>query len=174
MKLKPGDPFPKFRLPIVGGEAIEIGKPAEDNNWQLVVVYRGLHCPLCLRYLIQLEKLKDRLQKLNVEIVALSGDPREKAETLVRENNVTIPVAYGLSLDQMRKLGLYISHPRSPEENDRPNPEPALFVIDEEGNLRLTDVSNNPFLRPDLEALVEGLKYIRAPENNYPIRGTCV
>ncbi len=174
MKLKAGDPFPKISLPVAGGETITIGKAHSDDTWQLVVVYRGLHCPLCLRYLAQLEKLKDILLKLKVEIVTVSGDPRGKAEKLVSERNLTLVVAYDLKLDQMREWGLYISHPRSAQENDRPNPEPALFVIDEKGKLRLTDVSNNPFLRPDLEALRQGLEYIRSREINYPIRGTYV
>ncbi len=172
MKLKAADSFPKITLPLVGGRTIELGKPRGDNNWQLVVVYRGLHCPLCLHYLARLEALRKSLKNLRVEIIAVSGDPEEKAEQLVRVSKLTLPVAYGLTLDDMREMGLYISPPRSAQENDRPNPEPAMFVIDEDGNLRLTDVSNNPFLRPDLDALSQGLEYIRGPANDYPIRGT--
>ena len=37
---------------------------------------------------------------------------------------------------------------------------------------QVVDLSNNPFARPDLEVFVSGLEWIRAPENNYPIRGT--
>ena len=40
-----------------------------------------------------------------------------------------------------------------------------------EGNLQVTDISNGPFVRPHLEALVGGLEFIRNPDNNYPIRG---
>ena len=38
--------------------------------------------------------------------------------------------------------------------------------------VQVTDISNAPFARPDLKTLLGGLRFIRNPENNYPIRGT--
>ena len=72
----------------------------------------------------------------------------------------------------MKELGLYISHPRSAEEHDRPFAEPGLFVVNSEGLIQVVNISNAPFARPDLSSLVMGLTFIRDPENNYPIRGT--
>ncbi|WP_206020088.1 hypothetical protein [Pseudomaricurvus alkylphenolicus] len=40
------------------------------------------------------------------------------------------------------------------------------------GKVQLVDISNAPFVRPDLQSLVKGLAFIRNPENNYPVRGT--
>ena len=71
----------------------------------------------------------------------------------------------------MQQLGLYISDPRSPKETDHPFAEPGLFVVNVQGTLQVVDISNNPFVRPDLKTLVSGLKWIRNPDNNYPIRG---
>ena len=79
-------------------------------------------------------------------------------------------VGYGLSIEQMHSLGLYISDPRSPEETDRPFAEPGVFLINEKGTLQLVDISNAPFSRPDLNALVGGIDFIRS--NDYPIRRT--
>ena len=45
-------------------------------------------------------------------------------------------------------------------------------MINEEGGVQVVDISNNPFVRPELGALVSGLAWIRNPDNNYPIRGT--
>ena len=70
----------------------------------------------------------------------------------------------------MKQLGLYISHPRSAEETDHPFAEPGLFVINDSGTVQVVDISNNPFVRPELEALTSGLAWIR--KNTYPIRGT--
>ena len=78
----------------------------------------------------------------------------------------------GLTLEQMQDLGLYISIPRSEKETDHDFAEPGLFVINSDGQVQVVDISNNPFARPDLEVFVSGLEWIRAPENNYPIRGT--
>lgn len=103
-------------------------------------------------------------------MIALSSDPRERAEEEAKEEGWRLPVACELSLDQMRTLGLYISEPRSPQETDRPFCEPGLFVTNPEGRLQIVDVSNAPFSRPDLNALLNGLKFIQ--EKGYPIRGT--
>jgi len=69
-------------------------------------------------------------------------------------------------LEQMRD----ISHPRSPEETDRPFPEPGMLAVNADGHVQLIDISNMPFNRSDLDELVETVEWIQ--ENNYPIRGT--
>lgn len=68
--------------------------------------------------------------------------------------------------------GLTASLPRSERETDHNFAEPALFVVNEDGRLHVEEYSNNPFVRADLPTLVRGLKWIRKPENDYPIRGT--
>ena len=79
-------------------------------------------------------------------------------------------MAYGLGIDDMRRLGLYVSEPRSPQETDRPFAEPGLFVVNAQGNLQIAEASNAPFVRPDLELVAKGIAFIR--ENDYPVRGT--
>lgn len=72
----------------------------------------------------------------------------------------------------MQELGLYISVPRSEKETDHPFAEPGLFVVNDKNEVQVVDISNASFARPELETLVSGLRFIRDPENNYPIRGT--
>jgi hypothetical protein len=43
--------------------------------------------------------------------------------------------------------------------------------VNSEGKLHVVDISNNPFVRPELQSLISGLDWIRNPANNYPIRG---
>ena len=66
----------------------------------------------------------------------------------------------------------YISIPRSEQETDHNFAEPGLFVINQDGNIQVIDIANNPFSRPELSTFVSGIKWIRNPKNNYPIRGT--
>lgn len=167
--LASGTTFPKMEVAQLGGGTLTLGAPRDGYEWQLVIVYRGLHCPLCKKYLAQLEELQNGYYEAGVDIVAVSGDPEEKAQAMVDEKALTFPVGYGLSVEQMDTLGVYISDPRSPKETDRPFPEPGLFVVNAEGLIQMVDVSNAPFLRPDLEATLGGIKFIRA--NDYPIRG---
>ena len=69
-------------------------------------------------------------------MVGVSGDPEGKAAAMVESAGLTFPVAYGLAIEQMRDLGLYISHPRSPEETDRPFPEPGMFAVNADGHVQ--------------------------------------
>jgi peroxiredoxin len=155
--------MPKLSLPKVGGGNVVLGG---EGRWQMVVVYRGRHCPLCRRYLKTLDDLLEDFRSIGTEVVAVSGDPKEKAESEVTEEGWRFPVVYDLSPEAMHTLGLYISEPRSPQETDRLFPEPGLFVVNPEGLAHIIDVSNAPFARPDLQGVLNGR------ERGYPIRGT--
>jgi len=159
--------MPTFSLPLVGGGVAQLGA---EGSWQIAVVYRGRHCPLCRKYLKQLDGLLGDFREIGAEVIAISGDPRDRAEEEAREEGWRFPVGCELSQDQMRALGLYISEPRSPQETDRPFAEPGLFVTNPNGLLQIVDVSNAPFARPDLQGVLNGLKFIQ--EKDYPIRGT--
>jgi len=170
-KLHAGSKFPTLTATLISGEQVELGKPQNGADWQLIVVYRGRHCPLCTKYLNQLEGYKETLLATGVDLIAVSGDSKAQLESHREQLEVSFPLAYGLSLEQMKTLGLYISDPRSEQETDHPFAEPAIFVVNNEGTIQVTDISNNPFVRPELQALVNGLGWIRNPDNNYPIRG---
>lgn len=168
-QLKPGERLPKVTVARLGGGDLQLGKPVDDHEWQLVVVYRGKHCPICKTYLAELERTAAEFAKAGVGVIAVSGDPEDRARSFTDEIGVTFPVGYGLTVDQMKVFGLYISEPRSEKETDRPFAEPGLFVINADGKLQILNISNAPFARPDLAELAKGLKFIR--DNDYPIRG---
>ncbi|MBD3625311.1 MAG: AhpC/TSA family protein [Rhodobacteraceae bacterium] len=171
-KLQAGEAFPKLNVPQLGGGTLRLGTPAEGRDWQLVVVYRGKHCPICTTYLGELNGLLDEFEELGVDVVAVSGDPEEKARAQMEAVEPRFPVGYDLSVEQMAALGLYISDPRSPQETDRPFAEPGIFVVNADGRIQILDISNAPFARPSLQSLVRGIRFVRNPDNNYPIRGT--
>jgi len=166
-KLEAGSMVPAISAPKVGGGRIAIGN---TGGWQMVVVYRGRHCPICRTYLKGLDGLYDEIDGGGTEVVAVSGDPKEKAESEAAEQGWRFRVGYGLTTDQMRQLGLYISEPRSPQETDQPFSEPGLFVINLQGQAQIIDISNAPFARPDPRGVRNGLRFIE--ERSYPIRGT--
>lgn len=166
-KLQAGSDLPSLSFPKVGGGEIKLNS---GTGWKMLVVYRGKHCPLCRTYLKTLNGLLDQFRESGIDVVAVSADTKEKAEVEANEEGWRFPVGYGLSQEQMRTLGLYISAPRSPQETDRPFPEPGLFVINPEGKIQILDVSNAPFARPELNAVLKGIQFIR--EKSYPIRGT--
>lgn len=172
MKFTAGASFPDIRLPTLEGESISVGTPAEGSDWRLLIIYRGKHCPLCTRYLNEVEQLRIDFLNLGIDILAASADSFEQAQAHKSNLAVNFPIAYNLTIADMKLLGLYISLPRSEKETDHPFAEPGLFIINDKGTVQLIDISNGPFARPELSTLLSGLSFIRDPENSYPIRGT--
>ena len=166
-KLTAGGNMPEITLPAVGGGEAKIG--GIRDGWQMIFIYRGLHCPICKNYAAKVNALKDKFDELNTDILFVSGDNVEKAKSFVVEVGLSVPVAYDLSVGQMFELGLYVSDPR-PNETDRPFPEPGLFLVNEKGHAHIVDISNAPFVRPEPELIIRGIAHIK--KNDYPIRGT--
>lgn len=166
MKIAAGQPFPDLRWNAVGGGEVY---PQGGTGWRALVVYRGKHCPLCKSYLTTLDGLLDRFSSTGITVAAVSADPIEKAQAQVDECGWKFPVGYGLTEQDMRALGLYISAPRSAAETDRNFSEPGLFVLNPQGNVQIVDVSNAPFARPDLSSLLNGLEFVI--RKDYPVRG---
>lgn len=166
-KLPAGADLPQIKLAAVGGGEVALG--GQGEKWQAIFVYRGLHCPICKTYLGKVEAKLGEFADMGAEVIAVSGDPKEKAEAFAEEVGLTMPVGYDLSVAQMRDLGLYISTPRSDTETDRPFPEPALFLTTPDGKVQIVEIANAPFVRPDLDLILRGLN--RGKEG-YPIRGT--
>ena len=115
--LEAGQTFPKIEVAKLGGDTLMLGEPSALYDWQLVVIYRGRHCPLCKKYLAKLEEVKTRFHDNGIDVVVASGDPEERAQAFADELNLSVPVGYGLSVEQMRHLGLYVSDPAKPTGN---------------------------------------------------------
>lgn len=163
---KVGEPFEPIDLSLVGGGSLTLGG---EGRWQLIVVYRGKHCPICKTYLKGFEDLLSGYREAGVETCAISADDRERATSDVAAMGISVAVGYDLTEDHMRQMGLYISDPVGDWEIQRRFPEPGVFVIKPDGTLFLADVGSAPFVRTDLKLLLGGLKY--AISSDYPVRG---
>ena len=171
-KLHAGAEFPELTVCDQNDTQVDIRRPAGEAEWQMVIVYRGRHCPMCTKFLNKLAGFRQRLLDVGIDVAAVSADNKTQLADHLERLDVNFPLFYGLTPEQMQMLGLYVSIPRSPKESDHNFPEPGLFVINADGRLQLVDISNSPFARPDVEVLVSGLERIRTPGSNYPIRGT--
>jgi peroxiredoxin len=166
-RFRAGDPFPSMTWPKVGGGTLAL---ADERGWRMLVVYRGQHCSMCRKYLGELNELVSAFQERDIRVAAVSADSQDKAEREARDEGWRFPVAYDLSVNDMRRLGLYISDPESPQQTDRPFAEPALFVVNPQGRTQVIAVTNAPFSRPELAVVLEGLK--AAQDDRAPIHGT--
>ena len=148
-------------------EPITIGGTKE--RWTMLVVYRGRHCPRCKRYL---NKLNDMLSSWTdvMDVFVISADTKEKALADREEFGWNFELGYGLTVDRMRELGLYVSEPLSEAETTDLFSEPGTFALRPDGSLMLVDISNGPAARPDLDELLDGMKF--NINNDRPVRGT--
>jgi peroxiredoxin len=165
--LRSGDALPEMVLPCAGGGSVRIG--GGRGGWQLVVFYRGRHCPICNGYLQKLQSLLPRFAELDAEVVAVSADTAAQANASLADWRLKVILAYGLTLEQMRAFGLFISEGSGNESVGHPYPEPALFLVNPDGRCHIIEIANAPFVRADLDAIANGLAFIKS--KNYPIRG---
>lgn len=177
-KIKPESIFPEIFVKDRDGKEVTIIPPIanpEDtamDGFYMVVVYRGKHCPICTKYLNEIQENKEKFDKLNTKIVAISTDSVEQLNEYFEESirEVSFPVYAELSTDTAKDLGLYLSEPTSNAETNHVFTEPALYLINPERKVQIIELSNAPFARPKLDYILMGINHIT--KNDYPIRGT--
>ncbi|MDP3083753.1 MAG: peroxiredoxin-like family protein [Rubrivivax sp.] len=154
-------------------------KLAEDGatNFSLVVFYRGLHCPICAKYLLELGRLQPEFEKRGVKVIAISSDERDRAQAMADKLNAPgLRMGYGLSLSSAREWGLFISTARGMTSIGIEEPalfaEPGVFIVRPEGHLYYGAVQTMPFARPHFDELIGALDFALA--KNYPARGEYV
>ena len=76
--LKPRQPVPALDVETLQGQW-SLAEQA-PKNFTMVVFYRGLHCPLCTKYLKELDKLTSEFVDAGVSILALSSDDKARTE----------------------------------------------------------------------------------------------
>ena len=172
LKLAAGAPFPAFDVSLLNGGRRTLTKPKQAFEWMLIVIYRGKHCPLCTKYLKELNAVLPELNKIGIDALAISADDSDKAEAQMVDVMPEFDVGYGLTIEHMQMLGLYVSSPRNGMNVGAPFAEPALFVINNAGNLQVADVSSVPFARPDLQSMVKGLAFLRGLTQDFPVSGS--
>lgn len=155
--------FPSLSL----GENVTIGRP--KDRWTMLFVYRGKHCPRCKRFLNKLNTALPAWTEV-LDVIVVSADTKEKAVADKEEFGWDFNLCYGMTEAQMRSLGVYVSSPLSDAETTGLFAEPGAFGIRPNGTLMLVDISNGPAARPDLEELLDGMKF--NIENDRPERGT--
>ena len=149
----------------------------KPENFTLVVMYRGLHCPICSRYLKDLDNKLGDFAAVGVEAIALSSDVEERAvqaKTDWKLDNLT--VGYGLTLDSAREWGLYVSAGIGTTSSGFEEPalfsEPGLFLVRPDGTIYFGSVQTMPFARPAFAEILGATKFVL--ERGYPARGEIV
>jgi peroxiredoxin len=171
--LIPRRPVPPLAVPLAGGGTWRLADQ-KPQHFTLIAFYRGLHCPICSRYLGDLESKLDELAKRGVGAVAISSDGKERAEEAKRKWNLAkLAVGYDLGLADARRWGLYVSAGRGKTSIGVEEPalfsEPGLFLVRPDGTLYFGAVQTMPFARPHFADILGALDFVIAKD--YPARG---
>lgn len=174
--LIPRQPVPPLEVTTTDGTAWRLHdrKPA---NFTLISIYRGLHCPICSRYLAELDGMVPALAELGVDAITISSDSQDRAvEAKEKWGLDSLTVGYGLSLDTARNWGLYISTGRGKTSAGTDEPslfvEPGLFLVRPDYTLYFCSVQSMPFARPQFKDILGAIKFVL--DKDYPARGEVV
>jgi len=171
--LMPRQAVPPLQVPTLDHGSFTLSEDAAPN-FTLVVFYRGLHCPICLKYLLELGRLQPEFDKRGVKVVAISSDGRDRAQAMADKLRApALRMAHDLSLSTAREWGLYISTSRGTTSIGIEEPplfsEPGVFIVRPDGTLYYGAVQTMPFARPHFDELLAALDF--ALDKNYPARG---
>ena len=167
-KLLPGEPAPELSVETVAGERFILSERTPPR-FTMVVIYRGLHCPVCKTYLSELSGKLDQFAESGTEVIAISGDVANRAAEAHSEWDLgDLEVGFGFDTSAMADWGLFVSSAIKEEEADR-FAEPGLFLIDPDGKLFYAAVNSMPFGRPHFDEMLDALGFIE--KNDYPPRG---
>jgi peroxiredoxin len=171
--LMPRQAVPALTLPLVGGDQFDLAAE-QPENFTLVVFYRGLHCPICAKYLIELARLADDFAQRGVGIVAISSDTEARAAKMDEKVGAgALRFGHSLSLQSARDWGLYLSTSRGTTSIGLEEPalfsEPGVFLVRPDGTLFYGAVQTMPFARPLFSEMLGAIDFTLA--NNYPARG---
>ncbi len=171
--LKTRQAAPEMSFPLLDGGTWTLSE-RRPESLSMVVAYRGAHCPMCRNYLQELNQRMDEFKARGVDVVAVSGDGKERAEMAKKDWELSeLPIAYGLSIEKARELELPISTSRGKTSIGIEEPEkfsePGLFLVKPDGTLYAAYIQTMPFARPPLDQLLKAIDFIR--EKDYPARG---
>lgn len=170
--------IPRQAVPVLAVDTVAHGRfelaTATPAHFTMIVFYRGLHCPICAKYLMELERLVPEFEKRGVEVVAISSDDAARGAAMAEKIKAGgLRIGHGLSLGSARAWGLYISESRGTTSIGIEEPahfsEPGLFLVRADGTLYYGSTQTMPFARPNFADLLGALDF--TIPINYPARG---
>lgn len=171
--LVPRKPVPALNVATLAHGNFDLQSETPEN-FSLIVFFRGLHCPICAKYLLELGRLQPEFEKRGVRVIAISSDEETRAQEMAKKvNSPDLPFGYGLALSDARAWGLYISTSRGTTSIGIEEPalfsEPGVFLVRPDGTLYYGAVQTMPFARPHFDELLAAIDF--AIDKNYPARG---
>jgi len=173
MNLLPRQAVPPLEVATLDGSPFVLGV-SPPLTFDMIVLYRGLHCPVCAKYLIELERLVPDFEQRGVRPIAISSDGEERAREMAKKVGAQqLRFGYGLPLPVARQWGLNISTSRGKTSIGIEEPplfsEPGLFLVRPDRTLYWASTQTMPFARPHFDEIVAAIDFVQ--KNDSPARG---
>ena len=170
--------IPRQTVPLLALNTLDHGsynlQADAPGQFSLLVFYRGLHCPICAKYLLELGRLEPEFEKRGVKLIAISSDGLERTRAMADKVNApALRFGYGLTLANARQWGLNISTSRGKTSAGMDEPtlfsEPGVFLVRPDNSLYYAAWQTMPFARPHFDELLAAIDFAIAKD--YPARG---
>ncbi len=133
-------PAPDFALRDQDGQQRTLSELRGDKPL-LLFYFRGEFCPTSRKGLMDFADIYSRFEPLGAELVAVSVDPPETSRELCDQMKLPFTLLSDTDFQVAQSYGVYRS-----DDKDGPQPhgEPAVFIIDADGNLAYSQVQTGP------------------------------
>jgi peroxiredoxin len=152
--LRTGDAFPALTLQLAGGETLDL-PDALAGHYGVVLLFRGAWCPYCNAQLRAFERAREKLEALDVRVVALSADDEAATAALVAKHGLGFPVSHGADV-----AGLHETHGAFANET-QDYLESTGFVLDPGGHVIVSVYSSNAIGRLVPDDVAGLIRYLR-------------
>ncbi len=170
---------------VVDAEGNEVELAAEfSGKTTLLIFYRGGWCPFCTAHLAQISSVRGELEKLGINIIAISPESSAHVKEYAGKGNLGYRLlgdpdgaalrAYGVAfrLDEAtaakyREYGVDLEE-RSGGRTHRMLPVPAAFLVDQAGTVRFAHSDPDYRKRVDPQALLDAAKSILVAQEPPP------
>jgi len=152
--LEPGDRFPAIEVAVAGAAPLVL-PDALAGHYGVVLLLRGAWCPYCNAQLRAFQRAQDRLEALDVRVVALSVDDEATTRRLIADHGLTFPVGHSADAAAWHAaVGAFV------------NPEPTYlqstgFVLDQAGRVIVSVHSSGAIGRLVPDDVIGLIRYLR-------------
>ena len=153
--LKVGDSAPDFTLLSSNGSDLSLRTLLAKGRVALVFVRSADWCPFCRRQLQDLQKDLPDIAATGVQLVALSYDSPATNAAAATKLGLTYPLVSDPGSKVIDAYGI-----RNVEAKGRTEgiPHPVVFIVDQQGTIRLKLIRDNYRERPESAEIIRGVK----------------
>lgn len=144
-----GEKIPNITLSDVSGKKINLLEFAAKKP-SVIVFYRGGWCPYCNLHLSELQTIEPDITHAGYQIIAISPDSPESLQASISKNKLNYLLLSDNHTEASRGFGLAFHAPEnyaemlskaSAEKNKNVLPVPAVFVVNQQGEILFEYIS---------------------------------